>query len=605
MEQNIKQLSQIEHVLHRPSMYVGSIVRETQDEFILVDNKFKPGSREYIPALIKIFNEWIDNSIDEYVRTKGAYANKISIRMDDKSFECYDNGRGIPNTKMTTLKGEEKYQAEVAFTEMLSGANYDNEDEATIGTNGLGSKAGSIFSIKSTITNDDGNKKIKITTKNNLGEVSISESHSTRQGVHAKIWPDLEYFGVSEIDKIHQDVIEERLLHLSISYPGITFKFNTKSLKINPKSYFQMFNCTEFISLSDDVQIAVGPSDADQFEHFSLVNGLVTKTGGTHMDYLSKVIVEPIRDKLIKKFKTIKPADIKSKLRIVIIFREFKNARYTSQTKEQITNSRAEITSYLGDLTSLDNFIKKIQRNDDIMLPITELFLLREQAKENANLKKLNKSKKIKSEKYLPATKNKKVLFLAEGDSAVGGLMPALGRENYGYYALKGVPLNAYEASIAKFTSNKELSEVFSIVQSEGYDYIATATDADADGSHIKGLLLGFFKKYLPEYLEQSRFGELATPVQAVIKNKKIVRWIYNLEDDLNLKAGETGKYFKGLGSWKAKDLEHVVSVDGIENMLKLFKLSDDDTLDNWLAGDKSDKRKEYLSENYFDITAV
>lgn len=239
------------------------------------------------------------------------------------------------------------------------------------------------------------------------------------------------------------------------------------------------------------------------------------------------------------------------------------------------------------------------------MLPITELFLLREQAKANAAEKKLGKVKKIKSEKYLPANKQKKVLFLCEGDSAVGGLMPALGRDNFGFYALKGVPLNAYDSPNSKFLGNKELSEVFSIVQSEGYDYVATATDADADGSHIKGLLLGFFKKYLPEYLEESRFGELATPVQAVIKNKKIVRWIYNLEDNLNLKAGESGKYFKGLGSWKAKDLEHVVKTDGIESMLRLFKLNSDDTLDNWLSGEKSDKRKQYLSNNHFDITAI
>lgn len=610
MKQEIKQLSQIEHVLHRPSMYVGSIVKEGQAEFALNitsdrDEHFVPSSREYIPALIKIFNELIDNSIDEYVRTNGAYANKISIKMTDKTFECTDNGRGIPNTKMTTLQGKEKYQAEVAFTEMLSGANYENDDEATIGTNGLGSKASSIFSKKSVITNDDGKTRIQIVTKNNLGDVNVVESDSRAHGIVAKIWPDLEYFKVDEINDEHFTVVKERLLHLSIAYPGITFRFNSKSLKINAKNYFGMFDCPEILTLSPDIQIAVGPSSSDQFEHFSLVNGLVTKSGGTHMEYLSQLVVNPIRDKLVKKFKTIKPADIKSKMRIVIIFRNFKNARYTSQTKEQITNSRAELTSYLGDTSGIDNFVKKIQKNDDIMLPITELFLLREQAKENAKLKKLNKVKKIKSEKYLPATKLKKVLFLCEGDSAVGGLMPSLGRDNYGFYALKGVPLNAYDQTNAKFMANKELSEVFSIVQSEGYQYIATATDADADGSHIKGLLLGFFKKYLPEYLDENRFGELATPVQAVIKNKKMVRWIYNMEDGLNLKHGETGKYFKGLGSWKAKDLEHVVKVDGIESMLRLFKLDKEEVLDDWLSGEKADKRKEYLRENHFDITAI
>ncbi len=606
--QTITQMSQIEHVLKRPSMYVGSIVQETQEEFTLSneDNKFKITERDYIPALIKTFNEWIDNSIDEYVRTKGKFANKISVKITDKTFECSDNGRGIPNDKMDTLSGDSKYQAEVAFTEMLSGANYDNDDEATIGTNGLGAKAGSIFAKKSIIVNDDGKKSIKITTKNNLSDVKVTEAPSKSTGVHIKVYPDLEYFGISEIDSVHMDVIKERLLHLSISYPGITFKFNSKVLRINPKNYFDMFNCTEFVNFGD-VQIGVGPSDADQFEHFSLVNGLVVKSGGTHMDHISRMIVEPIRTKLSKKFKSIKPADVKSKMRMVIIFRNFQNARYTSQTKEQITNSRAEIVSYLGKDANkeIEKLVKKIQRNDDIMLPITELFALREQAKANANLKKLNKTKRIKSEKYLPATKNKKVLLLCEGDSAVGGTMPALGREDFGYYALKGVPLNAYDSPVSSFTGNKELSEVFSIVQSEGYEYIATASDSDADGAHIKGLLLGFFKKYLPEYIEQGRFAELLTPVQVAMKNKKPVRWIYSIGDGLNLKPGEEGKYMKGLGSWKVKDLQHVVKTDGIENMIKIFKLDDEVILDDWLSADKTDKRKEYISDNYFDITAV
>jgi len=133
-QQQIKQLSQIEHVLHRPSMYVGSIVKERKEEFLFSEDaaKFELGTREYVPALIKIFNEIIDNSIDEYVRTKGQHANKIKVNMTTDYFECEDNGRGIPNTVMKTLNGDNKYQAEVAFTEMLSGANYENDDEAVL-----------------------------------------------------------------------------------------------------------------------------------------------------------------------------------------------------------------------------------------------------------------------------------------------------------------------------------------------------------------------------------------------------------------------------------------------------------------------------------------
>jgi DNA gyrase/topoisomerase IV subunit B len=606
MKQEIKQLSQIEHVLHRPSMYIGSIVKEKQEGFFLDEDKFKIQEKEYVPGLIKIFNEWIDNSVDEFVRTKGEFANKITIKVTDKYFECSDNGRGIPNTKMETLNGNKKYQAEVAFTEMLSGSNYENDDEATIGANGLGSKAGSIFAKKSIILNDDGKKLIKIETKDNLSTIKITEQSSKKQGVHVKVYPDLEYFGLTEIDQTIQDIIKERLLHLSIAYPGITFKFNSKVLKLNAKKYFEMFDIENILQL-DNIVIGVSHSESDTFEHFSLVNGLVTKKGGTHINYITQSIVTPMRDKLVKKFKTIKPADIRNKLRVVVVFRNFMNARYTSQTKEEITNSISEISSYLSNLGTekLQKFVNKLMKDQDVMLPITELFLLKEQAKANAEMKKLSKKKKIKSEKYLPATKRKKVLFLCEGASAVGGLMPSLGRDLYGYFELRGVPLNAYDSSHQKFSTNKELSELYQVIQNEDYEYICTATDSDADGSHIKGLLLGFFKKYLSELLDQNKFGELQTPVQAAIKNKKLQRWSYELGKGIELKKGEVGKYFKGLGSWNAKDLKHVVQTDGIENMINMFTIDDDKIIDNWLNSKMADIRKEYISMNEFDITGI
>ena len=506
---------------------------------------------------------------------------------------------------MDTLSGQKKYQAVVAFTEMLSGSNYENDSEATIGTNGLGSKAGSIFAKKSVILNDDGKKCIKIETKNNLSEVKIQESGCKSQGVHVKVYPDLEYFGISDISQETQNLIKERLLHLSISYPGITFKFNNKTIRLNSKKYFEMFDIQNVLQINDNVIIGVGHSESDTFEHFSLVNGLVTKRGGSHINHISQSIVNPMRDKLVKKFKTIKPADIRNKLRVVVIFRNFMNARYTSQTKEEITNSIAEITQHIGDSDKLQKFVAKLMRDQDIMLPITELFLLKEQAKQNAELKKLSKKKKIKSEKYLPATKRQKVLLLCEGASAVGGLMPSLGRDDYGYFELRGVPLNAYSSTRDAFMKNPELSELYQIIQNEDYDYICTATDADADGSHIKGLLLGFFQKYLPDHLSNGKFGELRTPVQAAIKNKKLQRWTYELGQGIELKRGETGKYYKGLGSWNSKDLKHVVQTDGIENMLNIFKVDDTKVLDDWLNSDKSDTRKEYIQMNEFDITGV
>ena len=52
-------------------------------------------------------------------------------------------------------------------------------------------------------------------------------------------------------------------------------------------------------------------------------------------------------------------------------------------------------------------------------------------------------------------------------NSALGGLSPVLGRKNCGYYELRGKPLNAYSASQSKFTSNKELSDLYKVIKNE------------------------------------------------------------------------------------------------------------------------------------------
>lgn len=612
MKQEIKQLSQIEHCLKRPSMYIGSVALEQHQEFMLeseTSTLFTINERNYIPGMMKLFNEVIDNSIDEYVRTDGKFADKIFIKMTNTIFECTDNGRGIPNTKMKTLNGDTKYQAEVAFTEMLSGANYENDDEATIGTNGLGSKAAAIFSTKTLIHNDDGKSRITITTKNNLSEVDVKEGLSTASGVHTKLWPDLKYFGIEELTQTDFNIIKERLLHLSISYPGITFKFNGKSLKLNDKKYFEMFNIHEFIKVNDNVSIGITHSPSDQFEHFSLVNGLLTRKGGSHIKLISDEIINPIRAKLVKKFKTIKPGDIRQKLRIVVIFKNFMNAKYTSQTKEELTNAEREIKSHLGVDAFLvsgpfEKFTKKILKNDDIMLPITELFLLKEQAKQNAELKKLSKTKKkLKLEKYLPATVRNKYLLITEGASATGGLIGPLGREHCGFFELKGKPLNSYSQTQAKFTANKEMSELYQVIISEGYEYIINATDQDLDGIHIRGLLIGMVERYLPDY--KHKIGNLNTPVIGIKKNRNLVRWTYSLKDTLIAKKGEESKYYKGIGSWNEKDLLAVIQKDGLERMIDMLDFDSTEAIDDWLGDTKADKRKEMIMLNEFSITKL
>lgn len=598
----IKKLTEREHIIQRPTMYIGAVDLTKSNEYILIDDKIEYKEIEYVPGLIKIINEIIDNSVDVAIKTNFKSSNEINIKMEKDYIEVQDNGTGIPVIK----NSDNHYLPELAWGHARAGSNFEDDNNRTqIGMNGVGSYATNCFSKQFIGNTDDGKNHYTITFKNNASEFTEKVSKSSgKTGTVVKFYPDLEKFGLNEINDTHINVIKQRLINLSMTFPDICFKFNNKKININTfKKYVSLFNNTFELFESDDYKFAILPNESDDFRQFSYVNGLKIPDGGTHIDYIIDNIVKPIREKLIKKYPSIKPADIKNKLMVVAFLKNLKNTKFNSQTKEKITNSTSEISNYYGSI-DFNKIINKILKTPEIIDPITEVYKIKEQLKKNLELKGLDKNvKKIKSDKYIPSIGEKKYLFLVEGDSAAGGLIPSIGRQNAGYYKLKGKPLNSYDAEQSKFTGNKELSELYKIAKNEGYQYIIAATDQDLDGIHIRALLCGFVHKYLPEYKEN--FGFLNTPVIVVKKNKEIKGWYYNLSDEIKLKAGEVSKYMKGLGSHNSEDLKMIIEKEGLENMIYLIDFNDDEVLDDWLSSTKSDKRKEYIILNEFSIAKV
>jgi DNA topoisomerase-2 len=598
----IKKLTEREHIIKRPTMYIGAVDLTSSNEYILSDNdKIEYQEVKYVPGFIKIINEIIDNSVDVAIKSNFKSSNEISIKMTNEFVEVQDNGTGIPVIK----NSDGHYLAELAWGHARAGSNFDDDSNRTqIGMNGVGSFATNCFSTKFIGKTDDGKKSYTITFKDNASAFTEKESESSgKTGVNVKFYPDLEKFGLKEIDETHMNIIKQRLINLSMTFPDINFKFTGKKININSfKKYVSLFDdCAELYE-TEDYKFAILPNESDDFRQFSYVNGLKIPDGGTHIDFIVNNVVTPIREKLIKKYSGIKPADIKNKLMVIAFLKNVKNTKFNSQTKEKITNSTSEISSYYGDI----DFIKitnKIIKNEKIIDPITEVYKIKEELKKRQELKGLQKSvKKIKSDKYYPSIENKKYLFLVEGESALGGLMPSLGRKDCGFYCLKGKPLNAYSADQKKFTDNKELSELYKIIQNEDYSYVIYATDQDLDGFHIRGLLTGFFVKYLPEL--KDKIGMLQTPVIGIVKGDKLVNWYYSLNDEINLKSGEKSNYYKGLGSWDIDDLNLVIKEDGIDKMINIIEFDDEQIIDDWLGND-SEPRKVAIMCNDFSIAKL
>ena len=597
----IRKLTEREHIITRPSMYIGSVDINTINDYIIVDNKMTYAEVGYVPGLVKIINEIIDNSVDVAIKTNFQFSNEISIKMDSTKIEVRDNGTGIPVEK----NADGHWLPELCWNHARAGSNFDDDESRTqIGMNGVGSYATACFSKKFVGQTDDGKSRYTITIRDNASSFKENIVPSKERGTVVTFEPDLEKFGLTEIGEVYQNIIRQRLINLSMSFPDITFKFNGRKINVSSfKKYVAMFNENFEFFETEDYRFAILPNEDDDFRHFTYVNGLKIPDGGTHVDVIINNVVSRMKDKLSRKYKTIKPGDIRNKLMLIAFMKNVKNTKFNSQSKEKITNSQSEINAYLGDVP-YDQLVNKIFRNEAIIDPIVEVYKIKEELKRKQELKGLEKSqKRIKSDKYLPSIGVNKSIFLIEGQSAFGGLSPVFGRKECGYFTLRGKPLNAYSAPTAKFTSNKELSELYRVLKNEDYEQIVFATDADLDGCHIRGLLMGFFERYMPEF--KGKIAILKTPMIVVKKNGKPVRWSYSLSESIEPKAGEVAHWMKGLGSWKTSDLQYIVETDGADKMIDIIEFDDKTIIDDWLSESTSDKRKEYILENDFNIAKI
>lgn len=599
MEEYVKKTPR-EHILQRAQMYIGAVNEITSEEYVLDDNKLTKKEISYIPGLVKIINEIIDNSVDIAIKTDFKLCNKISVSITDEYVEITDNGPGIKVQK----NPDGEWFPFVCWGYAMSGSNFsDDENRKHIGMNGVGSYCTNVWSTKFIGTSDDGDLKYTVEFSDNANSFVEKLDKSIGNGVSVKFYPDLKRFGIGKITDIYKNIIKLRLINLNMSFEKLHFFFNGEQIKVNTLSeYMKMFSETFEIYNSKDGNYCFGVIPSDDFEHYSFVNGLFQRDGGTHIDTISRFITSKLRDKLSKKYKKITTSDIKNKIFIISFLKNFTNAKFNSQTKEKLTNPNSDMGKYWS-LSDWEGFEKILIKNEAIINPIIDLFKAKEDYAKKQEMKRLNKVKKIKCDKYIAASKNKKYLMIVEGESALGSLMSSFGIENCGYYMLKGKPLNAWVCSQQKFIANDELSSLYKIIRNENYKKIVYATDEDLDGQHIRALLSGFCHAYLKEY--EDRIGILSTPIIAVFKGDKIQRWVYNLNEELKLGKNESSFYFKGLGSWQKDDLTKVIEIDGVDKMIEPLDFTEsDESLNEWLGGD-STPRKEYILANNFSIADI
>ena len=562
---NYTRLNHVEHIIKRPDSYVGSLIPEPSPTWVRDGDSFTHTLLSVSPGLVKIFDEVLVNAIDQY-STNPKKITRINVTISDEGSVTIENvGIGIPIKKHET---EKIWIPELIFGHLLTSSNYnDDEERVTGGRNGYGAKLANVFSKKFWIVISDGKKMYRQTWRDNMStcDPPTIESTTVQPYVHVGFDPDFSKFPRDGFVR----VAERRMWDAAMWCSKARISFNGSQLEVKSlEEYARMHGLESLAKMhTENFDIIVGHSTTGAFQQCSWVNGISTGKGGTHVDKVTKLIVDELtKDKRIN----VKPAQIKASLfvfvRAVVI-----NPTFSSQTK-------AECTSKITEPIELKpKFIKDILGSG-----VLDDLVALGAAKNDKELKKTDGTKKARisgiakldDANWAGTHKSHEcTLIITEGDSAkalaVAGLS-VVGRNAYGVFPLRGKPRNVRDATVSQVTDNEEFSnikkilglqhgKVYTSVRELRYGRLMIMTDADLDGSHIKGLVLNMFHVYWPKLIELGFVVSMVTPV---IKAGK--EW-YFTDEEFRAASRQTGpvKYYKGLGtSTSAEAKEYFKQID-------------------------------------------
>lgn len=600
-------LSDREHVIKRPSMYIGSTSYEEHQRFLF--GKWVKVS--YVPGLVKIIDEIIDNSVDEAIRTNFEFANVISVDIQDNIVSVTDNGRGIPQNMVITPDGTEIPQPVACWTRTKAGSNFDDTNRLTQGMNGVGSSLSNYFSDWFTGVTSDGKTEMTVSCTNGAENISWTTKPSKTKGTKVTFCPDFEHFEGMMMNDAVLDIIHDRLQSLSVIFPKVTFKFNGKKIVSKFKEYAKLYNPDPYVIEDKNFSLALVPAvDGEGFKSVSFVNGLFTKNGGSHVDYVTDDLCEEIVKRVKKEYKVdVTKAAVKSGLTCILVVRELPNLRFDSQTKERLTNPTGEIKRHID--LDFKKLAKIITKKENIIMPIIEVVLARKLAAEKAKATKAAKAaKRAKVAKHVKANlvgnpDAETTLFLTEGDSAINYLISVRDPDLHGGFPLRGKTLTTWGRPESAIVENSEIFNIMAItglqfgvnaLETMQYKNIAILVDADIDGmGAIQPSLISFFARW-KELFEDGRIQVIKTPIIIASPKRGADKWYYTLEDfekDRESLKGATIRYIKGLASLTEEDYDRVIK----QPVKEIIKLPDNyEELFTLLYSEDADARKQWMS---------
>jgi len=619
-EQKYRKLSDIDHVLLRPGMYIGSVVSKESEVFVFNNdtNKFELTTLTYNPGFLKLFDEIISNSVDESKRNKKLNLIKVHIDTSKNEISVYDNG-GIP---VELHKQYKQYIPELVFSNMKAGSNFnDDEKRDVVGVNGVGSSCVNIFSTKFIVKTADKNNSFEQIFYDNMRKRYAPKINKCKDHYTEIIYyPDLARFNMQGIDADNLLMIEKRIYEVAACNAGLTVEYDLNGEKkvIRFKSfqdYAKLYSDNIFFEQVPSWEIGIGESIGLN-NQISYVNGVETYDGGSHVTYVANQIINYLREKIKKKYKVdVKPADIRSHFSLFINCTII-NPAFSSQTKEKLIT---EPKNFGSEYTVSEKLLKQIF-NSEIIQSILDWAKRKSEADEAAALRKAQKGlDRTKIAKLIDAKKkglrNDCVLQIYEGDSASNAVRQYRDPQLQGAFPIRGKFLNVFDLEPSRVMQNEEVKSICAAMGLKigeratatnlRYGKVAIYSDADTDGDCIAGLLLNFFYKYWPELVKEGRICRVETPIVVAKKGKETLKFYYDNEyQEWVDKVGAGIKqwnveYKKGLAA-----LENYEYKEIIQNP-RMIQFTEDDTAKDqfkiWF-GDDSDLRKNKILNKPVEI---
>ena len=623
-DDNIRHLSDMEHVRTRPGMYIGRLGDGSLPE-------------DGIYVLLK---EVIDNSIDEFKMNAG---KRIEVDIEDNlRVSVRDYGRGIPQGKLVE-----------AVSVLNTGGKYDSKAfKKSVGLNGVGVKAVNALSSRFEVRSYREGKVRRLTFERGNLIDDITEDSSDEQGTYIFFEPDNTLFTNYSF---HDDYVETMLRNYTYLNSGLIIMHNGH--RITSRNGLQdLLNDTmttdglyPIIHMKgEDIEIAFTHTNQYGEEYHSFVNGQHTTQGGTHQSAFKEHIARTIKEYFGKNYEY---GDIRNGL-VAAIAINVEEPMFESQTKIKLGSLTMEpgggvsINKYVGDFikTEVDNYLhihtdvaevmqQKIQESEKerkAMAGVTKL--ARERAKKaNLHNRKLRDCR-IHLSDSKSDRKEESSIFITEGDSASGSITKSRDVNTQAVFSLRGKPLNSFGLTKKIVYENEEFNLLQAALDIEDgldtlrYNKVIVATDADVDGMHIRLLIITFFLQFFPELIKKGHVYVLQTPLFRVrnkrsrIKDKSVVadadrklsktekkkdfvvRYCYS--DEERLKAiRELGPdpeitRFKGLGEISPEEFAHFIGPEMRLEQVTLHKTDQVQKLLEYYMGKNTMERQNFIIDN-------